>query len=60
MWNDNDKRINMMCDRCGKEFKESFATQIRMDYVEPGKGKMYEWHVCLECRKDIIKLFKWK
>jgi len=49
----------MICDKCGKEYKDIFDTIIRMDYTESGKGKPYEWHVCVNCRKELIKYFKW-
>ena len=50
----------MRCEKCGKYYKEMFDTIVRLDYLEPGKGKPYEYHICMTCRKEIIGLFKWK
>jgi len=47
-----DKRV---CDRCQKQYKDIFDTIIRIDYVEPGKGKPYEYHFCLSCRKALVE-----
>ena len=27
---------------------------VRCDYVELGKGKPYEWHLCMKCRKKLV------
>jgi len=48
----------MICEKCGKEYKDMFDTVIRIDYDEPGKGKPYEFHVCISCRKTIISFIK--
>lgn len=48
-----------MCDKCGRDYKDIFDTIVRMDYAEPGKGKVYTWHLCTKCRKELIEYFKW-
>jgi hypothetical protein len=45
----------MKCDRCGNEFKDLFDTIVRIDYAEPGRGKPYEFHLCMDCRKAIVQ-----
>jgi hypothetical protein len=50
--------MNIKCAKCDKTYKDIFDTLVRCDYVEPGKGKPYEWHLCLNCRKSLIKYFK--
>ena len=42
------------CDRCNKKFKDIFDTIVRCDYVETGRGKPYEWHLCINCRKELV------
>ena len=44
----------MQCDRCKREFRDLFDTIVRIDYVESGRGKPYEFHLCVNCRKAII------
>jgi hypothetical protein len=44
----------MSCDRCGREFQSVFDTIVRMDYVESGRGKPYEFHLCMDCRKALV------
>jgi hypothetical protein len=46
--------LEIECNKCGKKYKEIFDTIVRCDYSEPGKGKTYEWHLCMECRKKLI------
>lgn len=53
-----EKTMNTKCDRCGKTYEDLFDTIVRMDYVETGKGKPYEYHLCLGCRKELIKWIK--
>lgn len=48
------------CDRCKKRYKEIFDTLVRCDYAEPGKGKPYEWHLCVDCRKDVVRFIETK
>jgi hypothetical protein len=45
----------MRCDRCHKSYQDIFDSIVRLDYAEPGKGKPYEYHLCLACRKELIK-----
>mgnify|MGYP006277153889 CR=1 FL=1 len=45
----------MRCDRCGREFRDLFDTIVRIDYVEPGRGKPYEYHLCIDCRKGLVQ-----
>lgn len=44
----------MNCDRCGREFKDLFDTIVHIDYAEPGRGKPYEFHLCIDCRKALV------
>lgn len=44
----------MKCDRCGREFREVFDTIVHIDYVEPGRGKPYRLHLCMDCRKALV------
>ena len=44
----------MICDRCRREFREVFDTIVRMDYIESGRGKPYEFHLCMDCRKALV------
>jgi len=52
------KYLEVKCNKCGKNYKEMFDSVVRFDYLEPGKGKPYEWHLCMSCRKDLIKWFE--
>ena len=36
------------------EFREIFDSTLRIDYSEPGKGKLHEYHICLNCRKIVL------
>lgn len=49
----------MYCNKCGRFYEDMFDTTIRIDYTEPGKGKPYEYHICMKCRKELINQFKW-
>ena len=44
----------MICDFCSMEFGEIFDSTLRIDYSEPGKGKLHEYHICLNCRKIVL------
>ena len=46
------------CPRCGKIYNDIFETKVRADYTEPGRGKPYEWDICLDCRKELIEWFE--
>ena len=48
----------MHCEKCGREYKEMFDTIVRIDYLEPGKGKPYTYHICMNCRKDIVSFIE--
>ncbi len=50
--------MNIKCDRCGKTYGDLFDTIIHIDYVETGRGKPYDFHLCLGCRKELIKWIK--
>ena len=50
--------MKVKCDRCGKEYGDLFDTIMRIDYVEIGRGKPYEFHLCLGYRKELIKWIK--
>ena len=48
----------MNCDRCGREFRDVFDTIVRIDYAEPGRGKPYEFHLCMKCRKALVQFIE--
>jgi len=50
--------MEVECNKCSKKYKDMFDTIVRCDYLEPGKGKPYEWHLCIECRKKLINWIK--
>lgn len=50
--------MTVKCSKCGKEYNDIFDTIVRCDYVETGRGKPYEWHICINCRKNLIKWFE--
>ena len=54
MWSYYDTGIKMKCNKCGKEYHDAFDSILRLDYLEPGKGKPYTWHLCMNCRKKLI------
>jgi hypothetical protein len=47
--------MEVQCDRCKKSYKDIFDSIVHMDYVMTGKGKPYEYHLCIECRKELVK-----
>ena len=51
------KYMAITCSKCHKIYRDMFDTVVRCDYVEPGKGKPYEWHLCIDCRKKLIYYF---
>ena len=50
--------LSVICDRCGRAYQDLFDTVVRMDYVETGRGKPYEMHLCVDCRKQLIDWMK--
>lgn len=46
--------MEIECSKCQNVYKDMFDTLVRCDYSEPGKGKPYEWHLCIKCRKKLI------
>jgi len=46
--------MEIQCSKCKKTYRDMFDTLVRFDYAEPGKGKAYEWHLCIDCRKKLI------
>jgi hypothetical protein len=42
------------CDRCQVKYDDLFDTIVMYDYAEPGKGKPGHYHLCLNCRKELI------
>ena len=46
--------VTLICDKCGKSYPDLFDTIARIDYAEPGKGKPYEFHLCVSCRKQLV------
>jgi NMD protein affecting ribosome stability and mRNA decay len=49
--------MEITCQKCGRKYDEMFDTIVRCDYLEPGKGKPFEWHICMNCRKSLIQWF---
>lgn len=47
--------MDVACDRCNRKYEDLFDTVVHVDYVETGRGKPYEYHLCLGCRKDLIR-----
>ena len=43
------------CDKCQIEYNDIFDTIVMYDYTEPGKGKPGHYHLCLNCRKELIR-----
>ena len=48
----------MICDFCSKNYGDTFDSILRIDYTEPGKGKLHEYHICLNCRKNVLDWLK--
>ena len=48
--------MEIKCDMCQKTYKDMFDTIVRCDYVEPRKGKPYEWLLCITRRKKLVNL----
>ena len=46
--------MKVKCNLCGKSYDKIFNTILRLDYEIPGRGKVYEWNLCMKCRKYII------
>ena len=46
--------MKIKCDRCNVEFNDLHDTIIRYDYAETGRGKPGHYHLCLNCRKELI------
>ena len=46
--------MEIECDRCKKTYKKIFDSIVRMDYEIPGKGKPYGFHLCINCRKELV------
>ena len=44
----------MICDLCYKKYENIFDTTLRIDYSMPGKGKLHEYHMCQNCRKNVL------
>ncbi|MDG6228950.1 MAG: hypothetical protein QCH96_03175 [Candidatus Thermoplasmatota archaeon] len=44
-----------MCEKCGRTYQDMFDTVVQMDYAETGRGKPYEAHLCIDCRKQLIE-----
>ena len=44
----------MICDLCSANYKDIFDSLLRLDYSEPGKGKLHEYHICMKCRKNVL------
>ena len=50
--------IDLQCERCKKTYKSIFDSVVRLDYAEPGKGKPYEFHLCIGCRRLLLSWFE--
>ncbi|MBN2603037.1 MAG: hypothetical protein JXA91_02760 [Candidatus Thermoplasmatota archaeon] len=46
--------MKINCDKCGKDYDDLFDTVVRIDYSVTGRGKPCEFHVCLQCRKNLV------
>ena len=49
----------MICDLCSTNFRDIFNSVLRIDYTETGRGKLHEYHLCLECRKRVLDWFEY-
>ena len=47
--------MEMQCDRCGVKYDDLYDTIVTYDYAEPGRGKPGHYHLCLNCRKELIE-----
>ena len=47
--------VAIQCDRCNKEYDDIFDTILSFDYAETGRGKPGKYHLCMSCRKEMIK-----
>ena len=47
--------MQIECDRCAAEYDDLHDTIVTFDYSEPGRGKPGHYHLCLNCRKRLIK-----
>lgn len=47
------KRITLICDKCGKEFKREGRRQLDMSFSD-----MTRIDLCDECHADLVKWFK--
>jgi len=52
--------MKINCDKCGKDYQDLFDTVVRIDYAETGRGKPCDFHVCLQCRKNLINWIEGK
>ena len=48
----------MICDLCLKKYDDIFDSTLRIDYTFPGKGKLHEYHICQNCRKNLLENFE--
>ena len=53
-----DGSLVVICQKCGKSYREMFDTIVSLDYVEPGKGKPKQYHLCIDCRKNLLAWFE--
>ena len=44
----------MICDLCSKNYGDIFDSVLRIDYIETGRGKIHEYHLCLDCRRNVL------
>jgi len=47
--------MKIECDKCAAEYDDLHDTIVTFDYAEPGRGKPGHYHLCLNCRKRLIK-----
>ena len=48
----------MICYLCSANYRDIFDSFLRLDYTEPGKGKLHEYHICMKCRKNVLDWLK--
>ena len=50
--------MKIKCDRCGYAYDDLHDTVLTYDYAEPGRGKPGHYHLCINCRKELINWFE--
>jgi hypothetical protein len=47
--------MEINCEKCKVRYDDLYDTVVTFDYAEPGRGKPGHYHLCLNCRKEMIK-----